>query len=215
MGVERDVGLVELAHHRGHGQALAVELAQAGAAELAAVAFFQRLVEEEAVQKGRMRRVDAHLEGLQPVAVPQALEGKAVRGRRGKAVEGGEGRGRHVFGPEPAEQHAGLLQQRVAALLDALAQRAAGGLAGVSRHRPAASNFQPWKGQRRPSPSLRPKDRSAPRCGQSRSSRPKLPSAFVNSTKSCPSRRTAFTGRTPMAGSSAGLNSSTSATGCQ
>jgi hypothetical protein len=77
-----------------------------------------------------MRRVDAHLEGLQPVAVPHALEGKAVRGRRGKAVERGEGRGRHVFGPEPAEQHAGFFQQRVAALLDALAQGAAGGLAG-------------------------------------------------------------------------------------
>jgi hypothetical protein len=36
------------------------------------------------------------------------------------------------------------------------------GSAGVSVQRPAASNFQPWKGQRRPSPSLRPKERSAP-----------------------------------------------------
>ena len=128
-----------------------------------------------------MRRVDAHLERLQPVAVPQALEGKAVRGRRGKAVEArGRAGGDASFGPEPAEQHAGLLQQRVAALLDALAQRAAGGLGrvcpGSGR---AASNFQPWKGQRRPSPSLRPKARSAPRCGQSRSSRPKLPSALL------------------------------------
>jgi predicted TIM-barrel enzyme len=40
-GCERDVRLVEFAHHLGHGQALAIELAQAGAAELAAVAFFQ------------------------------------------------------------------------------------------------------------------------------------------------------------------------------
>jgi hypothetical protein len=43
------------------------------------------VVVQEAVQEGRMRRVDAHLEGLQPVAVPQALEGEAVRGRRGRS----------------------------------------------------------------------------------------------------------------------------------
>ena len=127
-GRERDVGLVELAHHLGHGQALAIELAQAGAAELAAVAFFERLVEEEAVQERRMRRVDAHLERLQPVAVPQPFEGKAVRGRRGKTVKRREGRGRHILRAKPAEQHAGLFHQRVAALFDALAQRAARGL---------------------------------------------------------------------------------------
>jgi hypothetical protein len=41
----------------------------AGAAELARRCrqWFQRLVLQEAVQEGRMRRVDAHLKRLQPV----------------------------------------------------------------------------------------------------------------------------------------------------
>ena len=38
----------------------------------------------------------------------------------------------------------------------------------MSTQRPSASNFQPWYTQRRPHSSLRPKNRSAPRCGAAR-----------------------------------------------
>jgi hypothetical protein len=214
-GGERNVGLVELTHHLGHRQALAVEFAQAGAAELAAVAFFQRLVVEEAVQKRRMRRVDAHLKRLQPVAVPQALEGKAVRGRRGKAVERGEGRGRHVLRPKPAKQHASLFNKRVATLLDTLAQRAARGLAGRIKALAAGVELPAMERAAQAVALVAAKGKVGATVRAIAVQQAEAPSAFLNSTKSCPSRRTAFTGRAPMAGSSAGLNSSTSATGCQ
>ena len=74
-----------------------------------------------AIERPGVSRVDADLEGLQPVAVPQALEGEGVRAGRGEAVERREGRLLAGFA-EPAEQDAALLQHRVAALLDALAQ---------------------------------------------------------------------------------------------
>ena len=61
---KRDIGLVELTHDFGHGQALPIQLAQAGAAKLAAIAFLQPLVMEKPVQKRGMRRVNAHFKRL-------------------------------------------------------------------------------------------------------------------------------------------------------
>ncbi len=122
---EGNLGPVELAHHPRHGPALAADVARARTAELLAVAAFQRGVVEEAVQVGGVRRVDAHFKGLQPVAVPQTLEHEAVRSRRDKTVERREGRRRLSLRAEPGEQRTRLLHQRIAALADALAQRAA------------------------------------------------------------------------------------------
>ncbi len=126
-----DLGLVELAHDPRHGPAFAIRITGAGAAELLArrvvADLLQRLVIEEAVQEGRVRRVDADLEALQPVGVPQALEGEGMGGGRGKAVELGE-RWRLVGFAKPAKEDAAFLQHRVAALLHAITQLAAGGL---------------------------------------------------------------------------------------
>ncbi len=85
-----------------------------------------------------MRRVDADFKGLQPVAVPQAFEREAVGGRGFETVQCRKGRGRAAFGTEPAEQCPSLRHQRVAALADARAQRAARrlgrGLGALARH---------------------------------------------------------------------------------
>ena len=128
-GLKRNLGLAKLAHHPRHGPALAAHLARAGAAKLLAVAVFQRTVVEKAVQVRSVRRVNAHFQRLQPVAVPQAFEGKAVAGRGFKAVERGEGRRRAALGAEPSKQGAGFLHQRVTALANAAAQLAARRLA--------------------------------------------------------------------------------------
>src|SRR4051812_34514713 len=77
-----------------------------------------------------MRRVDADLERLQPVAVPEALEGEAVARRRDEAVERRQRRRRRSLRTEPCEQHAGALDERIAALADALAKRRADRLGG-------------------------------------------------------------------------------------
>ena len=96
-------------------------------AELLAVGLARRvLVLVEAVQVGGVRRVDADLQRLQPVAVDQALEGEGVGAGREEAVEVGEGR-RLAFA-ELGEDDAVLDHDRVAALADALAERAALGL---------------------------------------------------------------------------------------
>ncbi len=130
--LEADVGLGELAHDARHRPLLAVLAAGAGAAELLAgrvvADIVQRVVLQKAVQERRVRRVYADLEGLQPVGVPQALEGKAVRGRRGETVKRGEGRRRAALVAQPGKQHAGFFNDRIAALAHALAQLAAGGL---------------------------------------------------------------------------------------
>ena len=60
-------------------------------------------------------------------------------------------------------------------------------IVGMSTHRPSASNFQPWYTQRRPHSSLRPKNRSAPRCAQRRSTSPTRPLVSRNATSSSPS----------------------------
>ena len=58
--------------------------ALARGAELTTVGFVvgHRTVTQVAVQERRMRRIDADLERLQPVAMPQALEREAVAPRR-------------------------------------------------------------------------------------------------------------------------------------
>ena len=127
-GLERQVGPRRLAHHARHGPALAADLARTGVAELAAVGFLQALVVEEAVQVRGMRRIDAHLEGLQPVAVPQAFEGEHMAVGRAEAVQRGQRRRLRAVGPEPAEQHPRAGLQRIALLPDARAQAAAFGL---------------------------------------------------------------------------------------
>ena len=42
---------------------------------------------EETMQERGVRRIDADLERLQPVAVDHALEGEGVGGRRDEAIE--------------------------------------------------------------------------------------------------------------------------------
>ena len=126
--LDADVGLVELAHHTGHRPTLTADLAGAGTPELAAVGVVQRFVKEEAVQERGMRRVDADLKRLQPVAAPQAFEGEGVATGGTEAIERGQGRGRAAFVAQPGEQDAAALDQGVVALPHVLAQRAAGGL---------------------------------------------------------------------------------------
>src|SRR5690606_7943901 len=68
-------------------------------AELLAVALVRILVLQEAMQEGGVRRVDADLHRLQPVAFPQPLECKDMALGRGEAVERREGRrlaGAHI-----------------------------------------------------------------------------------------------------------------------
>ena len=121
---------VELPHDARHGPGLAIDLAQAGAAELTRPCVVahrcQRGIVEEAVQEGGVAGVDAHLEGLQPVAMPQALVGEGVGARGLEAVEAREGRLRSRLA-EPGEQNAAALHHRVLALAHALVQAAAQG----------------------------------------------------------------------------------------
>ena len=65
----------------------------------------ERGVVEEAVQVRGVRGVDADLERLQPVAVPQALEREGVRGRGFETIERGQG-GRLALA-EPARRMVG------------------------------------------------------------------------------------------------------------
>ena len=70
-----------------------------------------------------VRRIDADLQRLQPVALDQALEGEGVRAGRQEAVEVGEG-GRFAFA-EIGEDDAVLHDDRIAALAHPLAEHAA------------------------------------------------------------------------------------------
>ena len=138
-----DLGAAEFAHHARHRPALAVPAAHAGGAELAAegLGVGAVAVVEHAVQERRVRGVDADLHRLQPVAVPQALEGETVRGRRGEAVEGRQLRRRAALGAEVGEDHPGLHAQRIAALAHALAQRAARGFGRRLQAAPVDGEF--------------------------------------------------------------------------
>src|SRR5439155_3434203 len=98
------------------------------AAELPTVARRGVLVLEEAVQPGGMRRVDADLERLQPVAVPVPLERERVLVRRDEAVEARKRR--RLAGAEIGEEDAASFRHRIRAQPDVLAHPAAGGLGG-------------------------------------------------------------------------------------
>jgi hypothetical protein len=103
-GVEADLGAMELAHDPRHRPALAADVAGARGAELATVGLVvgHRSVVQVAVQERRMRRIDADLERLQPVAVPQALEGEAVAGRGDEGVERRQAQGVDPSAPSHA-----------------------------------------------------------------------------------------------------------------
>ena len=92
-----------------------------------------------------MRRVNPHFKSLQPVAVPQALEGKGVGARCFKAVKGGEGRRCAALRPKPAKQNATFLHHRIAALLDAVTQFAASGFGRRLQALPAGGKLPPVK----------------------------------------------------------------------
>jgi hypothetical protein len=120
--LDADLGAVELAQHLAHR-----DLGASGrGAELSAVARRRILVLEELVQPRGMRRIDADLERLQPVAVPVALEGERVLVRRDEAVEVRERR--RLAGAEVGEQDAALLGDGIGLLPDVLAHAAAFGL---------------------------------------------------------------------------------------
>ena len=140
-----------------------------------------------------MRRIDADLEGLQPVAVPQALEGEAVARRRDEGVERRQGRRHRALGAEPGEDDAGADLRRIAALADPGAQGRAGRLgrrleAACRRRRTSSrgtgSAGRRLRGGRRPG-----RRRDAGRRGRSG---PSDPAPSRNSTRSWPRRRTAF-----------------------
>ena len=96
-----------------------------GRAELLAVGRAGVLVLVEAMQVGGVRRVDADLQGLQPVALDQPLEGEGVGAGRQEAVEIGEGRCLALA--EPGEDDAVLHHHRIAPLAHLLAEHAAFG----------------------------------------------------------------------------------------
>ena len=77
-----------------------------------------------------MRRVDAHFKGLQPIAVPQALEGEGMASWRVEAIEGRHWWRRKLSRAEPAEQHATVLAHWITTLGDTLMKRAAGRFRG-------------------------------------------------------------------------------------
>ena len=78
------------------------------------------------------------------------------------------------------------------------------GSLGMSTQWPAASNFQPWYTQRRPSSSLRPKNSDAPRCGQLFWISPMLPVLVLKPISSSPSSLTR-SGAPSRSGSSSAL----------
>ena len=112
-----DDGLVVFAQDLGHRHVGA----GGGAAELLAIGSRGILVLEEAVQERGMRRIDADLERLQPVAADVALERKRIGIGCDEAVDFRKRR-RLAFAEIRPEDSA-LLDHGIRALLDALAQR--------------------------------------------------------------------------------------------
>ena len=92
-----------------------------GAAELPAISARGILVLEEAMQERGMRRVDADLERLQPVAVDVALERKGVALGRDETVD--LRKCRRLALAEISPEDSALLDHRISALPDVLAQR--------------------------------------------------------------------------------------------
>ena len=91
-----------------------------GAAELLAVGRGSILVLEEAMQERGVRRIDADFQRLQPVAIDVALERKGMAVGRDEAVDLRKRR-RFAFA-QISPEDAALLDHRIGALLDALAQ---------------------------------------------------------------------------------------------
>src|SRR5215467_8415129 len=91
-------------------------------AEQLAVTGLRLLVVEKAVQERGVRRIDADLERLQPVAVDHALEREGVACRRDETIEMRERR--RLARPEISEQDAALLHHRIGGLADVGTQAA-------------------------------------------------------------------------------------------
>ena len=136
------------------------------AAELLAVAPRRVLVLEVLVQPGGVRRVDADLERLQPVAVPVALEREGVGVGRDEAVE--LRKRRRLAFAEVGEQDAALLDHRIGDRLDVLAQPAAFGL---------GRRLDALAGRRRTSSRGTSSAGRRARCGRRRGPRPDAGSA--------------------------------------
>ena len=85
-------------------------------AEHLAVGLLRVLVVEEAMQERGMRRIDADLERLQPVAIDHALEREGVRVGRDEAIE--MRKRRRLARPHVGEQDAALLHHRIGLLPD-------------------------------------------------------------------------------------------------
>ena len=114
-----------LAHHARHRD---VGIGRVGA-ELLAVGFAGRVfVLVEAMQVGGVRRIDADLERLQPVAVDQPFEGEGMCRRCEEAVELGERR--RLSFAEIRKDNAVLDHDRIGALADPLAEHRAFRLGG-------------------------------------------------------------------------------------
>ena len=111
--------------------------ARRSAAELLAVGRRRILILEEAMQEGGVRRIDADFQRLQPVAIDVALEREGMAVGRDEAVDLRKGR-RFAFA-EISPEDAALLDHRIGALLDALAQLAS----------PSAPRAFPGTGPRR------------------------------------------------------------------
>ena len=127
----------KFAHDLRHGHVRVLR----GFAEHLAVAFVRVLVLEETVQERGVRRIDADLERLQPVAIDHALEGEGVgrRARRNNRIAE-----RPAARPaQIGEQDAALFDDRIRLEPDVGAQVAVSGSAGVCRHLPSTSNSQP------------------------------------------------------------------------
>src|SRR5205807_3245411 len=121
---DADLRPVELAQHlRDRNRSIA-----RGAAELTPIACRRVLILEKLVQPRRVRRVDADLERLQPVAIPVALERERVLRRRDERVEMRERR--RLALAEIGEEDAALLDDRIGAQTDVLAQAATFRLGG-------------------------------------------------------------------------------------
>ena len=106
------------------------------AAELLAVGGCGIFVFEKTMQERSMRGIDADLERLQPVAAEQALEREGMAIRRNKTVDFRKCR-RLAFA-EIGPEDSALLNHRVGALRDVLAQHGVPGLGGcfeaLARH---------------------------------------------------------------------------------
>src|SRR6476660_5663303 len=111
-----DDGTIVFAHDSGHRKIAA----RGGAAELLAIGCRRILILEKPMQIGCVRRIDADLQRLKPVAAPVALERKSVAVRGDETVEFRKGRRLTLAKIRPED--AALLDHGIGTLLDAFAQ---------------------------------------------------------------------------------------------